>query len=104
MNSHFARQFFTVYVGVFYAPQVGRRGMFERFLADTPADGVPSTVVIVRTDRGGEFRGGEVVDLCRSRGIKEEFSTADSPKSNGLAERRLGLNDTAATEGRIQVS
>ena len=55
MNSHFARQFFTVYVGVFYAPQVGRRGMFEQFLADTRADGVLSTVVIVRTDKGGEF-------------------------------------------------
>ena len=43
--------------------------LFEQFIADSPADGVPSTVVIVRSDGGGEFRGGKFGDLCRSRGI-----------------------------------
>ena len=32
--------------------------LFEQFLADSRADGVPSTVVIVRFDGGDEFRGG----------------------------------------------
>ena len=34
--------------------------MFEQFLADTRADGIPSKVVIVRSDGGGEFHGGNV--------------------------------------------
>ena len=76
--------------------------LFEQFLVDTGADGVPSQVVIVRSDSGGEFRGGKLGDLCRSRGIKQEFTTADSPKFNGVAERGLGLIETAAIAGRIQ--
>ncbi|CAN0489046.1 unnamed protein product, partial [Laminaria digitata] len=62
--------------------------LFEQFLADVRADdGVPSKVVVVRSDDGGEFRGGKFGDLCRSRGIKQEFTTADSPQFNGVAER-----------------
>ena len=76
--------------------------MFEQFLADTRADGVPSEVVIVRSDGGGEFRGAKFGDLCKSRSIKQEFTTADSPQFNGVAERALGLIETAAMAGRIQ--
>ena len=56
-------------------------------LADTHTDGVPSKVVIVRSDGGGEFRSEKFVDLCRSRGINQEFTTSDSPQFNGVAER-----------------
>ena len=76
--------------------------MFVQFLADARADGVPSTVVIVRSDGGGELRGGKFGDLCRSRGIKREFTTADSPQINGVTEDVLGLIETAAMAGRIQ--
>ena len=76
--------------------------MFEQFLADTRTDGVASKVEIVRTDGGGEFRGGKFGDLCRSRGIKQEFTTADSSQLNGAAERTLGLIETTAMAGRIQ--
>ena len=75
--------------------------MFEQFLADTRTDGVPSKVVIVRSDGGGEFRGGKFGELRRSRGIKQEFTTADSPQFNGVAECALGLIETAAMAGRI---
>ena len=74
----------------------------EQFLADTRADGVPSQVTITRSDGGGEFRGGTFEDLCRSRCIKQEFTTVDSPQFNGVAERALGLTETAAIAGRIQ--
>ena len=57
-------------------------------------------VVTVRSDGGGEFRGGKFGDLCRSRGIKQ-FTTADSPQFNGVPERALGLVETAAMTGRI---
>ena len=76
--------------------------MFDKFIADTRTDGVPSKVVIVRSDGGGEFRGGELGDLCRSRGIKREFTTADNRRFNRVAERALGLIETAAMAGRIQ--
>ena len=89
-------------MGVFYAPQVGRCGNVQAVLADTRADGVPSKVVIVRPDGGGEFRGGKFGDLCRSRGIKQEFTTADSPQFNGVAGRALDLIETAAIGRRIQ--
>lgn len=36
---------------------------FEQLLADTRADGVVSKVVIVRSNRSGEFRGGGFRDL-----------------------------------------
>ena len=76
--------------------------MFKQFLADTRADGVPSQVMIVRSDGGGKFRGGKFGDLCRSRCIKQKFTTADSPQFNGVAERALGLIETAAMADRMQ--
>ena len=57
--------------------------MFEQFLVETRAHGVPSKVVIVRSDGGGKFRGGKVEDLCGSRGIKQEFTTPAVPSSMG---------------------
>ena len=76
--------------------------MLEHFLADARADVVSSKVVIVRTDGGGEFRGWKFGDLRRSRGINQEFTTADNPQFNGVAERAQGLNETATMAGRIQ--
>ena len=75
---------------------------FKQFLSDTRAFGVPSQVVTVRFDGGGEFCWGKFGDLCRSRCIKQKLTTADSPQSNGVAERALGLIETAAMAGRIQ--
>ena len=75
---------------------------FKQFLSDTRADGVPSQVVTVRSEGGGEFCGGKFGDLCRSRCIKQEFTTADSPQYKGVAERALGLIETVAMAGRIQ--
>ena len=77
-------------------------GWFEQFLANTRGDSVPSKVVIVLSDGGGQFRGGKFGDLCRYRGIKQEFTTADRPQFNGVAERALGLIETTAMACRIQ--
>ena len=67
--------------------------LFEQFLADSRADGVSSTVVLDRSDGGDEFRGGKFGDLCRSRGIKQELTKADSPQFNGEAKSALGWID-----------
>ena len=42
----------------FMRPKSDAAELFEQFLADTRADGVPSEVVIVRSDGGGQFRRG----------------------------------------------
>ena len=56
---------------------------FRKFLADVRADGVPSRVETVRSDNGGEFYGGDFASVCRQVCIKQEFTTAKSPESNG---------------------
>ena len=75
---------------------------FESFLAEVRADGTPSAVMCVRSDSGGNVFGGEHGTLCRKRGIKEEFTPADSPKYNGVAERALALINDTALAARIQ--
>ena len=86
-------------------PSAGRRwlSLGPSLLSWMPirANGVLSKVAIVRSDGGGEFRGGKFGDLRRSGGIKQEFTTADSPQFNGVAERALGLIETAAVAGRF---
>ena len=71
-------------------------------LADARADGVPSKVEIVRSDKGGEFFGGEFGEVCKQHCIKQEFTNADSPQQNGVAERALGIIQTAGLAACIQ--
>ena len=58
----------------------------------------------VRSDNGREFFGGAFEELCRKRGIKQDLTTADSPKHNGVAGRALGLINDAAVAARIQAT
>ena len=60
---------------------------FESFLAEVRADGTLSAVMAIRSNNGGEVFGGDFGKLCRKRGIKQEFTPADIPKYNGVAER-----------------
>ena len=77
---------------------------FKQFLADLRVEGIPSEVVVVRSDNGGEFNQGEFGQLCRESNIKQEFTTADSPEYNGVAERGLAMIESAALAVRIQAS
>ena len=72
------------------------------FLVSVHADGIPSLVVIVRSDNGGEFFGGESASVCNELLIKQEFNPAYSPQCNGVAERGMGLIEEAAMTARIQ--
>ena len=56
----------------------------------------------VRSDNGEEFSEGEFETLCRKRGINQEFTPADSPKYNSVAERALALTSDTALAVRIQ--
>ena len=48
----------------------------------------PSAVEVVRSDEGGEFKG-DFPKLCRRHNIRQEFTTADSAKFDGVAERHI---------------
>ena len=69
---------------------------FQIFLADMRDHGIPSTVESVRSDNGGEFSGEAFAQLCRDRGIHQEFTLPDTPKLNGVAERGLHLIQEAS--------
>ena len=76
----------------------------KKFLADRRVEGILSEVVVVRSDNGGEFNQREFGQLCRERNIKQEFTTADSPEHNGVAERGLAMIESVALAARIQAS
>ena len=69
---------------------------FESFLAEVRADGTPSVVMAARPDNGRGVFEWDFRKLCRKCDIRQEFTPADSPKYNDVAERALALtNDTA---------
>ena len=88
----------------FVSHKHGATSAFEKFLADLRVEGTPYEVVIVRSDDGGEFMQGKFGKLCREQNIKQEFTTADSPEYNGVAERGLAMIESAALAARIQAS
>ena len=56
--------------------------LFKQFLANTRTDGVPSKVVIVRSDGGGKFRGGSL-ETCVDHEVSRRNtrrSTVPNPK------------------------
>ncbi|GJS33751.1 putative ribonuclease H-like domain-containing protein [Tanacetum coccineum] len=45
-------------------------------------------VKTIRCDNGTEFKNKDVIEFCRSKGIKREYSNARTPQQNGVAERK----------------
>ncbi|CAI5474516.1 unnamed protein product [Closterium sp. Yama58-4] len=56
----------------------------RRFRTDLP-------VLRLHSDRGGEFSSDLLRTFCQAEGIEQTFTLPDSPKQNGVAERRIGL-------------
>ena len=77
---------------------------FKHFLADLKVEGIPSEVMVVRSDNGGEFTQGEFGQLRREMIIKQELTTVDSPEYNGEAERGQAMIESAALAARFQAS
>ncbi|CAI7763920.1 unnamed protein product, partial [Closterium sp. NIES-53] len=48
-------------------------------------------VLRLHSNRGGEFSSNLLRDFCHGEGILQSFTLPDSPKKNGIAERRIGL-------------
>ncbi|CAI7728484.1 unnamed protein product [Closterium sp. NIES-54] len=48
-------------------------------------------VLLLHSDRGGEFSSRLLEGFCRMEGIAQSFTPPASPQQNGIAERRIGL-------------
>ena len=59
---------------------------FESSLVEVRADRKTFAVMAVRSENRGESSTGDFGKLCHKRSIKQESTSADSPKSNGVAE------------------
>ena len=75
---------------------------FRQYFADSCFTGVPCPVETVRTDDAAEFKVGAFAVLCREQGIRQEFTTADSPQFNGAAERGIAMIESAGKAAIIQ--
>ena len=56
---------------------------------------------MVRSDGGGEFSKGAFGALCTKEKIRQEFTTADSPQYNGVAERQIAIIEAAGLASRF---
>ena len=63
--------------------------------------GIPSAVEVVRSDEGGEFKG-DFAKLCRRHTIRQEFTTVDSAKFNGVAEHHIAMIESAGMAAQVQ--
>ncbi|GJR76495.1 putative ribonuclease H-like domain-containing protein [Tanacetum coccineum] len=59
---------------------------------------VDKKLKIIMSDNGTEFKNKVMDDFCREKGIKREYSVANTPQQNGVAERRnMTLIEAART-------
>ena len=73
---------------------------FSKYLAEI----APRKVEVVRNDGGGEFTKGVFGALRTAEKIRQEFTTADSPQYDGVAERQIAIIEVAGHAGRIQAA
>ena len=71
--------------------------VFLKYLAEI----APRKVEVVRNDGGGEFTKGVFGALCTAEKTRQEFTTADFPQYNGVAERQIAIIDAAGLAARI---
>ena len=65
--------------------------VFAGFLADIRAKGTPSTVECLRSDNRTGFTEGDLVTLLDHHRTRREYTQVDSPKYDGVVERRIAL-------------
>ena len=73
---------------------------FSKYLAEI----APRKVEVVRSDGGGEFTKGVFGALHTAEIIRQEFTTADCPQYNGVAERQIAMIEAGCHAGRIQAA
>ena len=71
----------------------------DQFFADTREYGPPK---IIRTDDAPQLKAGKFDEICRKLHIKKEFTSANTPQLNGVAERGLTLIEKLAKASAYQ--
>ncbi|CAI7891306.1 unnamed protein product [Closterium sp. NIES-53] len=74
-----------------------RRQLLDRFNRDL-------LVMLMHSDRGGEFSSDLLAEFSQDEGIRHSFSLSASPQQNGIAERRIGLIMEVARTSMIHVA
>ncbi|CAI7864015.1 unnamed protein product [Closterium sp. NIES-54] len=64
--------------------RAARRQLSESFGSDHP-------VLLLHSDRGGEFSSDLMRAFCRAEGIRQTFTLPTSPQQNGIAEHPIGM-------------
>ena len=67
--------------------------MLEQWLTGIRLHGIPE---IIRSHDASELNGGKFNEICRKQRIKQEFTSADRPQLNSVAERGLTPVDERA--------
>ena len=60
---------------------------FRRYIQDMRTIKSDFSIKKLRTDRGGEYLNDKMEEFLRKKGIYHEKTAADSPETNGTAER-----------------
>ena len=71
----------------------------DQFLADTREYGPPK---IIRTDDAPQLKAGTFDEICTKLHVKREFTSANTPQLNGVAERGLKLIEKVAKASAYQ--
>ena len=75
---------------------------FASLLADINARGTPSIVECIRSDNSTEFAKPEFVALLNDRAIRREYTPVNSPKHDGVVERRTAITLELAMAPRLE--
>ena len=72
------------------------------FLADINARDTPSIVECIHSDNGTGFTKPEFVALLNDRGIRREYMPVNSPKHDGVVERRIAMTMELVMASRLE--
>ena len=75
---------------------------FAGFPADINARGTPSIVECIRSGNGTEFTKPEFVAILTDRGTRREYTPVNSPKHDGVGERRIAMTLKLAMASRLE--
>ncbi|KAE8681718.1 hypothetical protein F3Y22_tig00111310pilonHSYRG00060 [Hibiscus syriacus] len=82
---------FSRYVWVFFMKE--KSDTFSKFkeFRDTAEGEVGKKICCLRTDNGGEYRSNEFSQYLRECRIRHQYTCANTPQQNGVAERKTGI-------------
>ena len=77
---------------------------FAVFLANINARGTPSIVECIRSDNHTEFTKPEFVALLNDHEIHRDYTPVNSPKHDGVVERRIAMTLELAMASRLEAA